>query len=55
MYGYTDRIDESMEGCLNGWKVGWFNGWMVLRMNGSMVSILETIPAWSRLDKRSRD
>jgi hypothetical protein len=29
---------------------GWFDEWMVVGMNGWMVSVSETIPAWARLD-----
>jgi hypothetical protein len=50
MYGYINRTDESMDGCMNGWIVGWYDGWMVVGMNGWMLTISETIPSWARLD-----
>jgi hypothetical protein len=50
MYGYIDRTDGSMDGCMNGWIVGWIDGWMGVGMNGWMVSISETIPAWALID-----
>jgi hypothetical protein len=39
-----------MDGCMDRWIDGWFDGWMGVGMNGWMVSISETIPAWARLD-----
>jgi hypothetical protein len=49
-YGYIDRTDVSMAGRMDGKIVGWFDEWMCVGMNGWMVSISETIIAWSRLD-----
>jgi hypothetical protein len=45
MYGYIDRNVGSMDECMD----RWIDGWIVVGMNGLMVSISETIPAWARL------
>jgi hypothetical protein len=50
MYGYIYRNDGSMNECMDRWIVGWYDGWMVVGMNGRMVIISATIPAWARLE-----
>jgi hypothetical protein len=50
MYGYIDRTDGSMDGCMNRWIVGWFDGWMGVMMNGWMVNISGTITSLAQLD-----
>jgi hypothetical protein len=55
MYGYIDRTDESLDGWMDGWIDRWFDGWMVLGMNGWVVCISETIPAWARLEYGNRE
>jgi hypothetical protein len=32
-YGYKDRSDESVDGCMDEWIDGWVDGWMVVGMN----------------------
>jgi hypothetical protein len=55
MYVYLVRTDGSMGECMKVWLDGWIDGWVGVGMNGWMVSISETIPAYARLDKGSRD
>jgi hypothetical protein len=50
VYGYIDRTDGSMKGCMDRLIDGWFDGWLVVWMNGWMVIISGTITAWARLD-----
>jgi hypothetical protein len=50
MYRYKDRTNGSKDECMDRWIGGWFDGRMSVGMNGWMVSISETIPAWARLD-----
>jgi hypothetical protein len=45
MYGYIDWNDGSMGECMD----RWIDRWIGVGMNGWMVSISETIPAWARL------
>jgi hypothetical protein len=50
MYVYKDRTNGSMDECMERWIDVCFDGWVGVGMNGRMVSISETIPAWARLD-----